>query len=187
MHWACIEDVMGMHEMHSGWNVDATINKGCRELQHCGCKRDAERMQLCTLRGCKGMQVAYREDRPTTNLPKDAGDAKWMHQACRHFHTGCKACIVDSVELHSFLSTLLYHAMYLLVGGYVTGCWLAQDRLLHALDARRMHCCILNIKYTCNLLGLYVTAVQIWAMNPGTLFQIEQLSSNISSQTQAAI
>ena len=127
------------------------------------------------------MQVAYRED--TTNLPKDAGDAKWMQQACRHFHTGCKACIVDSVELHSFLSTLLYHAMDLLMGGYVTCTWLAQDRWLHALDAR----IILSFKYTCNLLGLYVTAVQIWAMNPGTLFQIEQLSSNISSQTQAAI
>ena len=69
------------------------------------------------------MQVAYRED--TTNLPKDAGDAKWMQQACRHFHTGC---IVDSVELHSFPSTLLYHAMDLLVGGYVTGSLLAQDR-----------------------------------------------------------
>ena len=69
------------------------------------------------------MQVACRED--TTNLPKDAGDAKWLQQACRPFHTGCKACIVDSVELHSFLSTLLYHAMDLLVGGYVTGTWLA--------------------------------------------------------------
>ena len=72
------------------------------------------------------MQVACRED--TTNLPKDAEDAKWMQQVCRHFHTGCKACIVDSVELHSFLSTLLYLAMDLLVGGYVTGTWLAQDR-----------------------------------------------------------
>ena len=53
---------------------------------------------------------------------------KWMQQACRHFHTGSKACIVDSVELHSFLPTLLYHAMDLLVGGYVTGSRLAQDR-----------------------------------------------------------
>ena len=72
------------------------------------------------------MQVACRED--TTILPKDAGGTKWMQQACRHFHTECKACIVDSVELHSFLSTLLYLAMDLLVGGYVTGTWLAQDR-----------------------------------------------------------
>ena len=72
------------------------------------------------------MQVTCRED--TTHLPKDAGDAKWMQHACRHFHTGCKACIVDSVELHSFLSILLYHAMDLLVVGYFTGTWLAQDR-----------------------------------------------------------
>ena len=72
------------------------------------------------------MQVACRED--TTILPKDARGAKWMQQACRHFNTECKACIVDSMELHSFLSILLHHAMDLLVLGYVTGTWLAQDR-----------------------------------------------------------
>ena len=65
------------------------------------------------------MQVACKEDTTIFFL---------MQPACRHVHTGCKACIVDSVELHSFLSNLLYHAMDLLVRGYVTGSWLAQDR-----------------------------------------------------------
>ena len=40
----------------------------------------------------------------------------------------CWSIHTHSVELHSFLSTLLYHAMDLLVEGYVTGTWLAQDR-----------------------------------------------------------
>ena len=70
------------------------------------------------------MQVACRED--TTNLPKDAE----VRNGCsRHVHTECKACIVAMHQkLYSFLFILLYHAMDLLVGGYVTGNWLAQDR-----------------------------------------------------------
>ena len=95
MHWACIGYAVGMHGMHGGWHMDATINKGWRELQHCGCKRDAVMMQFFTL-GCRGC----KED--TQKLPKDVGDAKWMLQACRHFHTGCKACIGDARQTASF-------------------------------------------------------------------------------------
>ena len=32
---------------------------------------------------------------------KDAGDAKWMQEACAHFHTGCKACIADAPQTAS--------------------------------------------------------------------------------------
>ena len=34
-------------------------------------------------------------------ITKDTGDAKWMQEACRHFHTGCKACIVDAPQTAS--------------------------------------------------------------------------------------
>ena len=42
------------------------------------------------------MQIGYKQ------ITEDAGDAKWMQEACRHFHTGCKACIVDATETASF-------------------------------------------------------------------------------------
>ena len=34
-----------------------------------------------------------------------------------------------------------------------------------------MHPRILSFKYTCNLIGLYLTAVQISAVNSGTIFK----------------
>ena len=42
------------------------------------------------------MQRGYKQ------ITEDAGDAKWMQEACRHFHTGCKACIVDAPQTASF-------------------------------------------------------------------------------------
>ena len=44
----------------------------------------------------KGMQRRYNK------ITKDAGDAKWMQEACRHFDNGCKACIVDAPQTASF-------------------------------------------------------------------------------------
>ena len=41
------------------------------------------------------MQRGYKK------ITKDAGDAKWMQEACRHFHTGCKACNVVALQTAS--------------------------------------------------------------------------------------
>ena len=159
MHWGCIEDVVGMHgmhEMHCGWNVDAAINKWCRESQHCGCsgcKRDAERMQFCTLR-CRR--------------------CKWDAERIQTNYWGCRGCKMDAGGMQTF--SYWMQGMHC---GCTTNCilffpsccicrWL---QTLDARDARRMHHCILSFKYTCILIGLYLTVVQIWVMNPGTIFK----------------
>ena len=159
MHWGCIEDVVGMHgmhEMHCGWNVDAAINKGCRGFQHCGCsgcKRDAERMQFAPwdAEDANGMQRGYKQITKCRGCEKDAGGMQTFSYWMQGMHCGCTTnCILF------FPSCCICR-------------WLLQA--LDARDARRMHDCILSFKYTCNLIGLYLTAVQIWAMNPGTIFK----------------
>ena len=80
------------------------------------------------------MQIGCRED--TTYfyiiiyVPKDAGDAIWMEQVCRQFHTECKVCIVDARQTASCFSILLYHVIC--YRRYVTGTYLAQDGCLQA-------------------------------------------------------
>ena len=64
-------------------------------------------------------------------ITKDAGDAKWMQEACRHFHTGCKACIVDTPQTasSSFHPAVSVNDFRYWMQGMPEGCIIASSAL----------------------------------------------------------